>query len=310
MFTPVGVIRPAMSCMTSFHRHAPIAMLIAVTAVWGWTFVVVRVAVAHYPVLPFLCLRFAVAGALLLPLASRAGSGIRHGIVPGLALAAGYACQTLGLQYTTASKAGLLTGLMVVFTPLLEWMFYGRRPRALTLLAVSVAFAGTALLAAGGSGFSVTRQELLGDGLEISTAVCFAVHVILLSRVPSGTMTGQVALAQMWTAAAIFAAGSTLGRGIPAPPPSIWTAVLITAILASAVAFWVQTFVQQRLSPSRTAVVLVMEPAFATVFGFALAGDRFGRVQALGAGLILAAIFVHEVIPSLIPEESRRLAGI
>ncbi|GAC1469368.1 MAG: DMT family transporter [Chloroflexota bacterium] len=295
--------------MNHLYRYIPAGMLVLVTAVWGWTFVVVRDAVGQYPVLPFLAIRFGLAGLLLFPVAMRAGQGLFFGLWPGLALAAGYGFQTWGLQHTTASKAGLLTGLMVVMTPLLEWKVVGKRPPAWTLVAVGAAFIGTALLAGGGAGLAVKREELFGDGLEVLTALCFAVHVILLSRVPAGSTTARVALSQMLVAAVLFTTLSAVRGGIPLPTAQIWIALVITAGLASAVAFWIQTFVQQRLTPSRTAIVLVLEPAFATLFGVLLAGDRFSALQALGAGIILIALVAHEVVPALTRDSAPQSAG-
>src|SRR5579859_748067 len=127
--------------------------LICVTSIWGYTFVVVRDAVRIYPVVPFLSLRFCLAALLLSPLLLRGGNHFRAGVLPGVALGIGYLCQTFGLEYTTASQAGLLTGLFVVMTPMMELAVYRIRPRNATVAAVLAAFGGTALLAAP-SGFS------------------------------------------------------------------------------------------------------------------------------------------------------------
>jgi drug/metabolite transporter (DMT)-like permease len=278
--------------------------LVFVTAVWGYTFVVVRDAVLIYPVVPFLSLRFCFAALLLTPLLLRGHADLRAGLVPGLALGAGYLCQTLGLQYTTASQAGLLTGLFVVMTPALETVIYRTIPRRATVAAVAAAFAGTALLAAP-SGGSVGRMELVGDGLEVLTAVAFSIHLLLLGRATTGRSSGQLAFAQIATAAVAFTVGASITHGYPRPSGEVWTALAITAGLATALAFWIQSRVQQYLSPSRTALVLVLEPAFATLFGSLLAGDSFTRVQAAGAALILVSIVGHESVVARRPAQSR-----
>lgn len=278
--------------------------LIFVTAIWGYTFVVVRDAVRIYPVVPFLSLRFCFAALLLIPLLIRGRSDLRAGMLPGVALGAGYLCQTFGLEYTTASQAGLLTGLFVVITPLMEWVVYRIRLPYVTVVAVVMAFAGTALLAAP-TGVSVGRLQLAGDGLEVLTAIAFSVHLLLLGRATTGRDSGQVAFAQIATAALAFTVGAAALKGYPRPNGQILSALLITAGLATALAFWIQTRVQQYLSPSRTALVLVLEPAFATLFGFLLAGDTFTRIQVAGAGLILLAIVVHEAVVATRPLPSR-----
>lgn len=274
------------------------------TAIWGYTFVIVRDAVLVYPVVPFLSLRFVLAALLLSPLLLRGAADLKAGVLPGIALGAGYLFQTLGLQYTTASQAGLLTGLFVVFTPVLELAVYRLRPRTVTVGAVLAAFAGTALLAAPG-GVSVGRLQILGDALEVLTALAFSAHLLLLGRATRGRDTGQVAFAQIAVAALAFSLGATVSRGYHVPTGQVWTALFITAGLATALAFWIQTRVQQYLSPSRTALVLVLEPAFATLFGFLLAGDSFSALQAVGATLILAAIAGHEWLAAPTPTPTR-----
>lgn len=278
--------------------------LVAVTAIWGYTFVVVRDAVRIYPVMPFLSLRFLAAALLLSPLLVHGRSDLRAGMVPGVALGCGYFFQTVGLQYTTASQAGLLTGLFVVFTPLLEMAISRSVPRTVTVVAVVFAFAGTIMLAAP-HGLEVNARQLGGDALEVLTALAFSVHLLLLGRATAGRQSGQVAFGQIAMAAAAFTIGASASHGFSVPTGSVWNAIVITAGLATAFAFWVQTKVQQYLSPARTALVLVLEPAFATLFGFLLAGDSFTRVQAAGAALILAAIAGHESVIARSPLPTR-----
>lgn len=282
--------------MSTVRRLLPVAALTGVTAIWGWTFVVVRDAVHSYPVLPFLAMRFVLATVVLLPIAARRRPGFRQGLAPGLLLALSYLFQTLGLQYTSASKAGLLTGLFVVLTPVLSFLVLGVRPRTATIVAVVAALTGTALLTGPGAA-SAGTSELLGDGLEVLTALCLSVHILLLARIGKLVDAPSVALGQMAMCALLFS-GGTVVQGFPTPSASILSAVVITGVLASAVAFWIQTLVQQHISAARTAVILVAEPAFATLFGYLLAGDRFGYLSAAGAVLILAALLFHELIPA------------
>jgi drug/metabolite transporter (DMT)-like permease len=198
----------------------------------------------------------------------------------------------------------LLTGLFVVITPLMELAVYREKPRQVTIWAVALAFAGTGLLALP-SGVSMAERQLFGDGLEVLTAIAFSVHLLLLGRATTGRDSGQVAFAQIATAALAFTVGAATVKGYPRPTGEVWTALLVTAGLATALAFWIQTRVQQHLSPSRTALVLVLEPAFATLFGFLLAGDTFSRVQAAGAILIMVAIVGHESVVARRPAPTR-----
>jgi drug/metabolite transporter (DMT)-like permease len=265
-------------------------LLLAVTAVWGWTFVLVKNAISQYPTLPFLSLRFAVALVVMLLVVRRLPDRrtALGGALIGLALAAGYLLQTLGLQFTSPGNAGLITGLFVVFTPLLERLA-GRSVPIRSYLAVSVALAGTFLLAGGW-----TARIGAGDALVLGCALAFALHIVLLSHWAPGLPTAPLALTQMAVAAALFSAAGA--PQLRPPPPEAAFAIALTGVVATALAFFVQTWAQVRLSASRTALVLATEPAWALLFSVLLAGQRLDLPQGMGAALVLAAIVGHELI--------------
>ncbi len=267
-----------------------VLLLIAVTAVWGWTFVLVKDATAQYATLPFLAVRFTVAALVLAVIVRRPPSRrtVVRGAVIGCALAAGYLLQTVGLQFTSPGSAGLITGLFVVITPLLERVT-GRPVPPRTYLAVGTALAGAALLTGGGG-----ARVGVGDLLVLGGALAFAVHIVLLSHWSPGLPSRQLALVQMATAGVLFSAGAA--PAFPPPPTApVWLAIVITGVFASAIAFFVQTWAQVHLSASRTALVLATEPAWALFFSVLLAGQRLSPPQAAGAALVLAAIIGHEL---------------
>lgn len=268
-----------------------VLLLIAVTAVWGWTFVLVKDAISRYPTVPFLGLRFLLA-LLVMVVAVRAlpdRRSLKVGALIGLVLALGYLFQTLGLQTTSPGNAGLITGLFVVFTPLLERLFGRPVPRR-TLVAVAAALIGTFLLAGGAH-----SRMGFGDLLVVLCAVAFALHIVLLSHFSPGLPAAPLALAQMGAAALLF--GVAGAPGFRLPTGSVWVAILVTGVFASALAFFIQTWAQAHLSASRTALILATEPAWALLFSVLLAGQRFGTVEAAGAGLVLVAILGHELAP-------------
>jgi drug/metabolite transporter (DMT)-like permease len=211
---------------------------------------------------------------------------VRVGIIAGAVLAAGYLTQTVGLTMTSPGNSGLITGLFVVFTPLIERVF-GVRVHWWTVIAVVAALAGTVLLVGGPTGFG------LGDILTIACAFFYALHIVLLSRWSPGLRSAPLAMLQMGTSALIFSAGGTWS--LEAPGAGVWLAIVVTGLFASALAFYIQTWAQQHLSASRTALILTTEPAWALVAAVVLAGQRFGLLQAMGAALMLAAIVGHEV---------------
>ena len=271
-------------------------LLIGVTAVWGWTFVVVQDAILGYGVLGFLALRFALASIALAPI-SLSGITRRTLLVGGgigLVLATGYLSQTLGLLYTTPTNSGLITGLFVVFAPLADRLLFGARASRQVIVAVSLSLVGMMLLA-GGAPEGVNP----GDFLTLLCAAALGVHIALLSRYAAGHDAIGLTFAQIFAMAVLFAILWPFFEAVASPPPGVWLALLITGLLASAGAFYVQTFVQQRLPAARTAVILTMEPVFAAFFGYWLAGDRLVPVQIVGAVLILSALVVGEVAPVL-----------
>jgi drug/metabolite transporter (DMT)-like permease len=260
--------------------------LVAVTAVWGWTFVVVKDATAAYGLVGFLALRFAIAAAALAPLCRRratrrtllVGGGI------GVAMAAGYLLQTWGLQYATPTSSGLITGLVVVFAPMSAWALFRARMDWTLLVSVAVSLVGLVLLTGQAPG-----EFRRGDFLTLGCAAAYGVHIALLSRYARDHDARVLALAQMLAAAVLFAVAWPLAEPMAWPSAKVWAALALTGVVASALAFYVQTLVQQRLSAVSTAIILTMEPVFAALFGYWLAGDRLTRLQLAGAAAILVA---------------------
>jgi drug/metabolite transporter (DMT)-like permease len=269
--------------------------LLAVTAVWGSTFVLVRDAVAGIPPFAFIAYRFLAAAALLavlrpVALARPRPGLLAAGVVTGLALFAGYGFQTVGLQYTTASNAGFITGLSVVLTPLLAALVLAESPGRWPALGAVLAVCGLALL-------SLQRLEVRrGDALVLGCAVAFAAHILLLGRNAPRHPTYALAVVQLATAGLLALAWAGLAGDLAAPASgSVWLALAITAVAASAGAFLIQTRAQREVSPTRTAVILTMEPVFAGLFGFLLAGERLSGRGWLGAACILAGMLVAEL---------------
>ena len=270
--------------------------LLVVCAIWGSTFVVVKDAVERMPVVDFLAWRFAIAALAMVVIRPRAvaqlGSADRkRGIWLGVALGIGYVTQTFGLQHTAASVSGFITGLFVVFTPLIAGALLKRPVGAAAWSAVVLATGGLALLSL--HGFSIGP----GEALTVLTAVAFAAHIVGLGEWSAGR--DPVGLAIMQLLVVVVMCGvPALATGISVPPDAgVWGALALTAIAGTAVAFLVQTWAQAHLSPTRTAVVLTMEPVFAGIFGVAVAGDSFGLRTAAGAALVLAAMLLVELGP-------------
>jgi drug/metabolite transporter (DMT)-like permease len=269
--------------------------LVAVTAVWGSTFVVVRDAVAQVPPFAFIAYRFLAAALLLAAVRPRLAAGgppglVGAGAVVGVALFAGYGFQTVGLQYTTASNAGFITGLAVVITPLLGGLVLRQAPGRWPVAGALLAAVGLALL-------SLQRLEVRrGDALVLGCAFAFAVHILLLGRHAPRWSSYGLAVVQLGTAGLLALGWAAVAGDLVVPGTAeVWVALAITSLAASAGAFLIQTRAQQAVSPTRTAVILAMEPVFAGLFGFLLAGDRLTGRGWLGAGLIVLGMLVAEL---------------
>ncbi len=287
-------------------RMAADMALLLVTAIWGSTFVLVKDAVAQYPVLAFLALRFAVAAAALAPAAWWARRRLRRsdllaGAAAGALLFAGYAFQTFGLHETTASKAGFITGLSVVLVPLFVAVLWRRLPTRTALVGTALATVGLALLSLNAD-WSVQR----GDLLVLGCAFSFAGHITALGALSPGRDPRILTLVQVATVAALSGAATLLGGGFPAVPGAVWGAALFTALAATALAFFIQTAAQQFTTAGHTALIFAAEPVFAALFGVLVAGERLAGRGWLGcaailAGVILGALAQAAELPAALP---------
>ena len=268
--------------------------LVVVTAVWGLTFVQVKDALELYPLFAFLAVRFAIATAVLAPPALRPLQALpRRGWVAGsalgLLLAAGYALQTAGLERTTVSNAGFITGLYVVFTPLAAVALFRIRIGTIVWAGVALSTAGLALLSGVGGGDGV------GDLLVLLGSAAYSLQIALMERYAPRYDPVAFTFVEMLAAFVGFAAVAVALGQVEVPRGwTVWGALLVTGIFASALGFLVQTWAQRRTSATRTALAFALEPVWAGLFGFWLAGDRLGGIAWLGAVLIMAGIVVAE----------------
>jgi drug/metabolite transporter (DMT)-like permease len=272
----------------------PLGALVLVTAIWGVTFVQIKDALELYPLFAFLAVRFAIAVAVLaVPVAPRlrslGGGGALAGVALGGLLAAGYALQTAGLERTTVSAAGFVTGMYVVLTPVFGLALFRIRPGLAVWGGVALAVTGLALLS------GVSAGSGTGDLLVLAAAALYALQIALMERLaprydPLAFTTAEMGAAFVGFAVIAVAAGQVeLPRGA-----TVWGALLVTGIFASAFGYLVQAWAQQRTSATRTALVFALEPVFAGIFGFALAGDRLGVLGWTGCAVILCGIAVAE----------------
>ena len=284
------------------RERAAEAALVGVAAVWGLTFVMVKDAIERGPTMAFLGYRFLPAALLVALLFRRqlrrlSAAGWRAGVLMGAFLTAGYVLQTLGLEATSASNAGLLTGLFVVLTPLMAAAVLRERIGARAWAAALASSVGLYLLSGPGGGLN-----LRGDGLVVLCAAAFAAHILVTGRAAAEHDVGSLLVVQLGLCGLFCLGVASLDGRLEAPSGAdVWLALVVTSLVASALGFFVQTFAQRHAPPARTALILASEPAFAGLFGFLLAGERLSAVAWLGAALIMAAIVAVEVVSRVRP---------
>ena len=282
------------------RRRAEFA-LVGVTFIWGATFVVVKRALQDSSTLLFLALRFTLAAVALAaafrPLPGRFDKTkpiLAGGVLAGVFLFSGYLLQTIGLRYTTPSKSAFITGLCVVMVPVFSALVARQLPDSSVGLGVATATAGMALLTLRG----LSLRMDFGDLLTLGGAAAFSIHIMLLGRLAPKLGFQALALTQIATAAVL---GLSTFWWVERPTvrwtPGLIAALVVTGLLATAVAFSVQSWAQQYTTPTRTALIFAMEPVFAWLTSFVVAGEVLAPRAALGALLILAGILLVELKP-------------
>ena len=271
-----------------------ILALVAVTAVWGVTFVQVKDAVAIYPLFAFLAVRFAIASLTLAPLAvprlRRLGrDGVVAGAILGGLLAAGYGLQTEGLRHTTVSSTGFITGLYVVLTPIVALLLFRDRIGPAAWVGVLLAVAGLAMLS------GVHRGQLLGDGLVLASAAVQACQIVAVGRFAPRFDPLALTFVEIAVCFGSFAAiAAALGETSVPHGWTVWGALLVTGVFASALGYLVQSWVQRETSATRAALIFTLESPFAGLFGYLIEGDRLGAVGWAGCAVILTGIVIAE----------------
>ena len=282
------------------RERAAEALLVWNALIWGATFVVVKSALAGISPLYFLALRFSLATVALLVLFRGVGKGARDwksvgaGVLIGSLLFAGYLTQTLGLRLTSAPKSAFITGLCSVLVPVLAAVVYRIRPQVAEVAGLLVATVGMALMTLHGSIGAISR----GDLLTLACAFAFAAHIVTLGHY-SGTVSfellsvTQIATSAVWSWSLLW----WMEKPHVQWRPSVVCAILVTGLLATALAFTIQAWAQRYTTSTRTALIYMLEPVTAWLTSYFLTGEGLSGRAAAGAGLILGGVVLVEVKP-------------
>ncbi len=263
----------------------------AVAAIWGSAFLSMKGTLERLDVNSFLTWRFVIATLLLIAIRPTVLKKIdlpflKKGVILGLFLSSGYIFQSFGLTLTTVSNTGFITGLYVVFTPVVAAVILRKNITLVEWFAVLVATVGLALLSFNGVKFGV------GEFLVLISALLFAFHIVGLGEWSKGLDTYALTVIQLGTCAVVTFLAS-FKSGFKAPPDSgVWWSIIYTAIFATALAFIVQTWAQSFIAPSTVGVILAAEVVFAAAFGIWLLNEPVTLRIALGGLLVLASMYL------------------
>ena len=228
------------------------------------------------------------------------------GVRLGFFMFCGYAFQTAGLRYTTASNSGFITGSSVVLVPLILMLFWGKHVTLWVCLGTVAAGAGLYFLTVPASGAAHLNR---GDVLTFFAAVSYAVHIILVGQYAREHSAAAMSVLQVLACAVmawLTAFGAHAIRWQPmrfASSPELWIGIAVCALFATAVAFSLQLWAQQYTTPSHAAILFTLEPVFAAITSYLVLGERLGLRSVAGAGMVLVGILAAELLgPPAAPE--------
>ncbi len=276
--------------------------LIAVTLLWGATFVIVKNALDQASTLIFLAMRFTLAasalailfrGRLLLQPELR-GTTLTGGALAGVCLFGGYFFQTFGLRFTTPSKSAFITGLTTAVVPFFAALVYQKAPHVSEVLGVAVATAGLVMLTLPEGAFAIG----FGDAVTVGCTAAFAMHILVLGRWAERSSFALLSVSQLGVTALL----ALMTCGWAEPARLEWSmglvgAVAATGLLATALAFTVQAWAQRHTTPTRTALIFALEPVSAAVTSYVVEGELLRGRMLAGAILILGGVLLVEMKP-------------
>lgn len=283
------------------------AALVVAAFFFGTTFIVVQDAVERIDPLPFLAARFLIGATVLGFVAHRRAAAaprrnagrattageLRDGVLAGLLLLAGYVFQTVGLQYTTAATSAFITYMLVVFVPFIAYATTRQGPHPLTLVGVVLAVAGLVLLTGGAdTGFG------RGEVLTLGCAVAFAAHLVFLGGVATRHDPVLLTTVQLATVGLVCLVPAVIQGGFDFDGGAL-AAAAFTGVFATAVAFLAMVWAQCVVSPSRAAIILLLEPVFAALLS-ALVDEPLTAATVAGGALILIAVLLAEVVAPML----------
>lgn len=287
--------------------------LILVTILWGATFVIVKEALNDISSMAFIAIRFILAGILLLPFLVKkklSKDAVQAGILLGIFLFLGFAAQTVGLKYTSATKSGFLTGTAVIIVPLLQVIIEKKPPTKGVLVGIIVVLIGISFLSSGGDSILNLFNDIganfnLGDALTLICAFFFALYIVFLDIKTNLYDFWILLFLQIITTAVLSVSFLFFFDGLNLEPIKINLtnnliyAILYTSIFATLITTALQTKYQKNVTPAKAGIIFSFEPIFAALFAFFVLGEKITNFGYLGAALIILGLLISELYENL-----------
>jgi drug/metabolite transporter (DMT)-like permease len=271
------------------------ALLVLITLIWGGTFLIVKNTVSLSGPFTYLALSYSIGSLTLVLIFHRHLRRITHaellsGLVLGVIWFTGYALQTVGLQYTTVSKAGFITGLYVPLVPVFSLLLLRQRPTQGAVVGIMLSLTGLFLLSFNDT-FDLTFG--LGETLILGAAIAFALHVVSVSKFAPHANAMNLAIVQLTLASLLsFIAMPIVREPFVMPPLMVWVSVLFMGIVDIAFTLSMMIWVQQVVSGTRAALIYALEPMWAALTGYLLAGDKLSLLAWIGCAFILVGMIM------------------
>ncbi len=300
--------------ISSNSKYKSEAILILVTLLWGATFVIVKEALNDVSSMAFIAIRFLIAALILLPFMrnkSFTKQNVRAGVLLGVLLFMGFATQTVGLKYTSATISGFLTGTAVIMIPILQIIIEKRVPTKGVVIGAFMVMIGIAFLSSGGNSILGLLNDLgknfnIGEGLTIVCALFFALYIIYLDVETSKYDFWTLLFLQIVTTAVlsilflgVFTQTNLEPLKLNFTSNLVW-AIFYTSIFATLITTALQTKYQKNVTPAKAGIIFSFEPIFAATFAFFLLGEKITNFGYLGAGLIMLGLLVSELYENFV----------
>lgn len=295
----------------AFKKYFAEAALLVMTIIWGGTFVIVKESLNDVSSMLFIAIRFGIAGLIILFFLILKKHLIdRKSIIPGLVLGVflfiGFGFQTVGLQHTSATKSGFITGTLVVMVPIFQMIIEKKTPTRGSIIGTILVFIGILFLSSGGTSITSFLSELgstfnLGDTLTLICAVFFAMQVVYMDIYSPKNDFWMLFIIQLIVVSLLGLITSVIFHVTDfekihlSLTDNLWTGILYTSLLATCINFGLQTKYQKVVTPTKAGIIYSFEPIFAALFAFFLLNEKISNFGLVGSALIFSGLIISEV---------------